>query len=197
MNRYFPLLLIFILIGGCAQAPAKLEQLQPSRWLEHQLAVSAIQSWNIRGRISVKTPHDSGTATLSWKQQFTDYEMRVIAPFGQGTYTLKGYANGVVMHGPNNETLTADSPEELMAQGFGWSVHLEGLKYWVRGIPEPGVKYSDLTLDENGRMSRLRQSGFDVSIQRYTMDATGALPEKIFIEGDNIELKMIIQSWET
>ncbi len=198
--RLLLLLMAVSFLTACAQAPKIDSEIEPASktqlWLNHQLAVSAIQSWDINGRIAVKNEKESGTVTLFWNQFLTNYEIRFVAPLGQGTYILTGTPNGVVMKMPKDITLVAEDSEQLLREGLGWDVHLNGLKFWVRGLPEPGIKYSKLLLDDEGRLMNMDQSGFNVSVSRYTEQDGISLPEKLTIKSDNIQLKVIIQTWE-
>lgn len=200
MRRLLSLLTLLLLISGCAQLPetepGTNTQGKSFLWLEHQLAASAVQSWKIKGRLAVKNAKESGTLTLLWNQVLSRYELRLIAPLGQGTYLLTGSVNSVKMQGPKDMLLTAATPEKLLEEGLGWKVHLDGLKYWIRGIPEPGITYSELILDEEGRLSNMQQSDFNIQVSRYTEQNGISLPEKIFIKSDNIQLKLVIQTWE-
>ena len=197
MIRFLPLLLAVSLLAACSSAPKIDKDLKPQLWLEHQIAINGITAWNINGRLGVKNEKDSGTATLLWEQSYADYELRVIAPLAQGTYILKGTRDGVVMHGPKNKITTANTAEQLIYQALGWKIHINGLKYWVRGVPEPYMTYSELLLDDKGRLTNMKQSGFDVSILRYTEQNGISLPEKLSIKSDDIQLKLIIKVWKT
>ena len=190
-------LLIVLLVSGCSQLPEVQTDIDPAPyWLEHQLAVNQIYSWDINGRVGIKTDKQNGTATLYWHQFGSNYELRIIAPLGQGTYILRGSPAGVVMQGPDGKVYSANRPEELMQAGLGWSVNLDGLQYWVRGIPKPDTSYSELSLDKKGRLNYLTQSGFSIEVQRYTDLEQVSLPEKLMIKSDDLQLKMIIQNWE-
>jgi len=155
-----------------------------------------MQQWKFKGRIAVKNERENVTATLLWNQQDANYELRFIAPLGQGTYILKGSDSGVMMQAPKDKTYYADSPEELIKRSLGWDVHMAGLRYWIRGIPEPGITYSELLLDDKGRLTNMEQSGFNVSIARYSDESDVSLPQKLTIKSDKIRLKLVIQSWE-
>lgn len=194
MRRLF-LFLAVSLLSACAQSPRIDSSLKTQLWLAHQIAVSAIQSWNIKGRIAVKNDKNSGTVTLLWNQFLSNYELRFIAPLGQGAYILTGSPGDVAMKGPKNLHVIAETPEQILREGLGWDIHLDGLKYWVRGLPEPDIKYSALLLDDKGRLTNLDQSGFNVSVSRYTEQNGASLPEKLTIKDDNIKLKVIIQDW--
>ncbi|MBL1143040.1 MAG: outer membrane lipoprotein LolB [Proteobacteria bacterium] len=190
------LLLAISVLSACTQAPKIDSGTKTELWLEHQISTSAIQSWNIKGRIAVKNEKESGTVTLFWNQFLSNYELRFVAPLGQGTYILTGSPGGVVMKAPKNKIFEAENAEQLLRDGLGWDVHLNGLKYWVRGLPEPDIKYSGLLLDEQGRLKNMEQSGFNVKVSRYTEQDGMSLPEKLTIKSDNIQLKVIIQSWQ-
>jgi outer membrane lipoprotein LolB len=197
VNRLLPLLLAVSLLGACSAVPQVDADLKPQLWLEHQITINGINSWNISGRLAVKNEKESGTATLLWDQSFANYELRVIAPLGQGTYILKGTRDGVVMQGPKNKFTMAKTAEQLLYEALGWKVYLNGLKYWIRGVPDPYMIYSELSLDEKGRLTNMQQSGFNVSVLRYTDHNGISLPEKLVIESNDIRLKLIIKSWET
>lgn len=126
-----------MLLGACSTPPQIDSSLKSQLWLERQIAVGSINSWEIKGRVAVKNEKESGSATLHWSQSYANYELRLITPLGQGTYLLKGSSDGVTMHDPKNRVMMAKSAEKLLYEGLGWKLHLDGLKYWVRGIPEP------------------------------------------------------------
>lgn len=197
MNSSRYALLFALLLGGCAQVPERpaLEEITPL-WLEHQQQVGQLSSWDINGRIGIRTADQSGTASLFWRQQGASYEMRIVAPFGQGTYILTGSPSRVQMSGPDDLLLTAGTAEELMLTGLGWSVDLQGLRYWVRGLPQPGNAFANLELDAKGRLDSLQQSGFNIDIERYATVDKYNLPEKLLIENDELQLKVLIKRWQ-
>ena len=187
---------IILLINACSSLPEIDRNLQLRQWENHQALVNELEFWNIKGRAAIQSETNSATFLLHWDQFDSRYELRFISGLGQGTYLLKGSISGVTMQTPKNKIFTSDTPENLIKKKLGWDVYLAGLKYWVRGIPEPGVEYNQLMLDEKGRLKDMRQSGFSVSILRYTNDRNISLPTKLFIRSDNIQLRLVIQNWE-
>ena len=185
-----------MLISACSSIPDVDSDLQLRQWQNHQALVNKIESWNIKGRAAIQSENNSATFLLHWDQFNTGYELRFIAGLGQGAYLLQGTENGVVMRTPKNKVFTSDTPESLIREKLGWDVHIAGLKYWVRGVPEPNVKYSQLLLDKKGRLKDMKQSGFFISILRYTDKENISLPEKLFIRSNNIQLRLVIQNWE-
>ncbi len=187
---------IILLISACSSIPDVDSDLQLRQWQNHQALVNKIESWNFKGRAAIQSENNSATFLLHWDQFNTGYELRFIAGLGQGAYLLQGTEHGVVMRTPKNKVFTSDTPESLIREKLGWDVHIAGLKYWVRGVPEPNVKYSQLLLDKKGRLKDMKQSGFFISILRYTDKENISLPEKLFIRSNNIQLRLVIQNWE-
>lgn len=196
MTRAAAALLAVLLINGCAPLPEKTGPAERALWQSHRRALSALESWHIKGRVALQNERGSGALSLYWRQRGPAYELRLIAPLGQGTYLLEGAPGAVSMQGPEGLYLSAPTARQLIARGLGWDVNLDGLKYWARGLPAPGLAYRELRLDQKGRLRRLRQAGLDIRIDRY-IEAHGlSLPQKLSISQDAMRLKLVIRDWE-
>ncbi len=189
-------LLPIVLLAACSQAPTIEKDVDPSRWLQHQLDITAISEWKLTSRIGIQTEKQGVSATLHWQQLLSNYDLHLIAPLGQGSYFFNGSPNSVTMIGPDKKVYQADNAQTLMDSGLGFSVYLDGLQYWVRGIPEPNTTFSELSLDAEGRLIYMKQSGFSISILRYKELNGISLPEKLVIRGDGVQLRMVVKQWE-
>ena len=196
MTRAAGALLAALLINGCAPLPEKAGPAERALWQSHRRALSALESWHIKGRVALQNERASGALSLYWRQQGPAYELRLIAPLGQGTYLLEGGPGAVSMQGPKGLYLSAPTARQLMARGLGWDVNLDGLKYWARGLPAPGLAYRALRLDQKGRLRGLRQAGLDIRIDRYTEALGLSLPQKLSISQDALRLKLVIRDWD-
>ncbi len=197
MKRLIPLLLV-LLLAGCAEMPFGPERKpNTAAWDLRQEALNQLQSWSIKGRLAVQTKEEGWTATLHWSQKLEAYTMRFIAPLGRGTYQLQGDDQNVFLLTADNRLYQAADPESLLQENLGWSVPLQGFKYWVKGVPEPGIDVQKMLLDDQGRIIDMEQSGWTINISRY-MDVEGAqLPEKLSIQNDRIKLKLVVADWKT
>ena len=189
------LLFLLAFLVACSETP-----LRPDRDIDLDLQNQReqIQSWDLKGRLSLTSEKESGTVTFHWTQDHERYLMHFIAPLGQGTYALRGgEADGVYLLTAKNTVLHADNAETLMKQSVGWHVPISGFRYWVRGLPEPGEDLTDQQFDDQGRVVEMQQADWHVRIKRY-MNADGVdLPAKIFMHNDHFKLKLIIQTWDT
>lgn len=193
----FPVLvLIIIAFAGCATTPPVDIPQRLASWDSHRVKLSRLTTWQASGRISVRMEKQAWSATLQWHQQRQEYFLRLIAPLGQGTYEITGNDDAVFLRTAKNEVLRANDPENLMEGAFGWSVPLTGLIYWIRGMPQPGIKTDVFLLDEQGRLTDLSQSGWRVIYSSYNNTGGVDLPGKISLQNDKLKVRLIIKHWK-
>ena len=155
-----------------------------------------LQKWKIRGRLAVQADDEGWTAAIHWDQDRDNYRIRLIAPLGQGTYELTGDNEDVTMITADNRVLHARDPGQLLLENLGWEVRVSGLKYWIRGLPEPGIAAAQMLINDEGRISDMQQEGWRVSILRYTRVADRLLPGKMFLQNNRFSLRLVVQHWE-
>lgn len=192
--------LLTILMVGCAGDVVKDRQVPEDQSAaaikDRQNDLQKINGWLLKGRIAYQAGNEGWTATLHWAQDQDLYNLRLIAPLGQGSYELRGNDNRVLLMTSKNELLSATDPEQLLLNNMGWRVPLTGMTYWVRGLPEPDREISNIVRDEDGRITDMEQSGWRISFLRYTEGREPELPEKIFMQNDRFKLRLVIQDWK-
>jgi outer membrane lipoprotein LolB len=179
------LLFLLAFLVACSEAPVR-----PDRGvdLELQNQREQIQSWKLNGRLSISSEKESGTVTFHWSQDYESYLMNFNAPLGQGTFALRGgEGEGVYLLTADDKVLRADDAETLLKQSVGWHVPVSGFRYWVRGLPEPGVDVTSQQFDNQGLITEMQQADWNIRIKRY-MDVDGLdLPGKIFMHNDHVK----------
>ncbi len=166
-------------------------------WQRHADSVASLNDWHLKGRIAIRTQEDSGSASLYWRQQGEAFNLRVVAPFGQGTVELAGNEGGTVtLVNSENQRYTAPDPATLMQQQLGWSVPVASFKYWVRGLPAQEGEITAATPDDEGRIRKLEQMGWQIAVNEYTRALDRDLPSKLEVSHGQFEIKLVIQSWE-
>jgi outer membrane lipoprotein LolB len=183
MKRF--LFLMVLLLSSCAQLPPL-----------PKMSASQLVSWHVNGRIAISTHTDSWTANVFWQQQGPVYEIRLNMPLGQGVMSLRGDDKGVVMRTANNKTFTARDPDVLVAQVLKLYIPVTALHSWIRGIPVSQPSPQWYTFDEAGRLHRLRQNGWEIVYKRYIKVQGFDLPNKIFLENDRFQIKIVIYKWD-
>lgn len=185
------------MLTGCATQQPVSEGDRIIHWQLHSGKLAELTRWQFKGRIAIQKEKQGWTASFHWRQDQQDYLLRVFAPLGRGSYQISGDADGAVMQTANNSIVHADDPETLLREKLGWNIPLSALKYWVRGLPEPGKKNVSLLLDEKGRLAELSQSGWLVRFSRYIRSGEYELPAKISMQNNNMKVRLVIKDWKT
>src|SRR5690606_24582760 len=197
MKRLATLLVFLAVLAGCAaQQPRELmEGLgNPAQWQAHKVQISQIDGWQITGKMGLKTPGESGSATVQWLQRQSYFDIRLSGPLGQGASRLTGRPGATELEVANQGRFSADSPEALLQEQLGWQLPVTHLLWWVRGLPEPDSR-SQLSLDADSRLARRIQEEWRVDHPGYLEQDGFALPSRLKLYGPDLELTLVIKDW--
>lgn len=164
-------------------------------WQAHQQQISQLDSWQITGKIAIRNNQQSGSGALSWLQEQKHFDIQVSGPLGQGNLRLSGLPNQVQLT-TNTHKVTSNSAEHLMQQLLGWSVPLDHLLWWVRGLPAPKIKHQ-VMLNDDSLAYQIQQANWKLDYLSYQTTKTGArLPQRIKAYGPGLELTLFIKQWQ-
>lgn len=199
MKRIFWLLLFAAFLAGCStttnttpSTPSPYAQLP---WKDRQALLNRIQSWQVSGKIAVQTPNDSGSASVDWTEHQGQYIISLMGPMGSNGMTLSGRPGVVILQTSDGKRFTASSPEQILAERWRFHLPVSYLKYWIRGLPVPGLP-ANTSFDTSGRLAMLSQQGWNVQFADYTNTGKIDLPEKLFITSAALNVKIIIYNWK-
>ncbi|PWK30554.1 lipoprotein insertase outer membrane protein LolB [Pseudomonas sp. B21-040] len=196
--RHFIVFSFIALLAGCAGFGAR-ESVEghgnPAQWREHKQQLTALDGWQINGKIGIRAPKDSGSGTLFWLQRQDYYDIRLSGPLGRGAARLTGRPGKVSLEVANQGRYDAPNPEVLLEEQLGWKLPVSNLAWWVRGLPAPDSK-SKLTLDADSRLASLEQDGWQVEYTTYTQQNGFWLPEKIKLHGTDLDVTLVIKEWQ-
>lgn len=193
------LLLAGILLLGACQSFSARDQIggegSPALWQRHYQQTSQLDAWEISGKLAMRSEVQSGSGVLFWLQRQDYFDIRVSGPLGQGSTRLTGRHGEVRLTTPQLD-LQAASGEQLMQEQLGWSLPVNNLLWWVRGLPAPDSKYQ-LQLNENSLAGQLEQDGWQLEFVRYQQLADGSrLPERIQLQGPQLQLTLLVKQWQ-
>jgi outer membrane lipoprotein LolB len=164
-------------------------------WQARQQRLLALTDWSIQGRIAVNRDGEAWNAGLSWQQRGERFHLQINSPLGQGLASIDGDGRRVRIQLADRSTDEGPDAETLMQRHLGWQVPMGGLRYWVRGLPEPAPASRE-ELDPSGRLSRLRQSGWAIEYRDYSAAGDLDLPRKLFMQTGQLEVRLLISRWD-
>lgn len=193
--RYSLILLALLFASGCAHRSLT----PPQNVLEHQRQLQAIGDWQLAGKLGIRTTDDSGSASIKWQQQPANYQINLSGPLGQKSMIITGSPDKVRLEQTGEPAQEAKTAEALIKKTAGWTLPVAQLAYWVRGVPAPKLRITQLQQNENGLIDHLIQGGWDISYSNYrdqSFNGTNLpLPGKITAEYQDVRLTLVIRTW--
>ncbi|HZJ95263.1 MAG TPA: lipoprotein insertase outer membrane protein LolB [Thiopseudomonas sp.] len=190
-------LTLLLILSGCSQLSTQEQLSDPTRassWQNHKRQAAPIDAWQITGKLGIRSQDNSGSAIIFWLQRQDYFDIRLSGPLGQGSTRLTGRQGAVSLEIANRGTYQAASAEALMQQQLGWSLPVENLLWWVKGLPAPHSQ-SQLQLDDNSLLSELLQDQWHIQYLSYRSENGLQLPERIKLSGAGLDITLVIKEW--
>lgn len=185
-------------LSGCFLSPEEVKPaaantpVSQNAWETRRGALLQVQNFTLQGRLA-----ESGLVSfggdLSWMQTGRSFQARFYGPLGVGAVAISGMPGDMQVRTKDGSYQT-DDPAAFMRQQFGWSVPVDGLRYWVLGLPAPG-KLDALQLDDSGHILSLQQNGFTLEYTQYQPVGKLELPGRFTIRDAKRGFKVFIDQW--
>jgi outer membrane lipoprotein LolB len=189
------ILLIMMVLTSCASVtppPAPSTQIP---WKDRESRLDKIDHWQISGKIAVQTPKDAGSASVDWTQNQDRFLISLMGPLGSNALKLAGQAGKVTLETSDGKHYSASSPEQLLAERWGFHLPVSHLTYWIRGLPAPSIP-ANKRFDAAGRLSQITQQGWQVRFLSYTRAGKVDVPSKLAIHSPDLNVKIIVYNWK-
>lgn len=185
-------LVFALLLAGCAATPVQQKMAEPAAYQPHLQHINEINNFAIVGRIAVLTETRGFSGSMRWHHHPDGDNIAFYSPLGTQLGQLNADAEGVTLTTSDQKTYRADDAEALTQKTLGWSLPMAGLHDWVLGRPTAG-EFEIQAWDDLGRILRLQQNGWNIEYPAYQ----GDLPSKVVLKSARLDLKLVIESWQT
>jgi outer membrane lipoprotein LolB len=191
------ILAVMLMVTACAPLFQQHVKSSPeSLWqLRHQ-ALIKLEHWQLQGRTVIRQGKEAFNAGLRWQQHRNSYQIKLEGPFSQGGITLNGDDKQAVLALADGKELLASDAEVLIKQSLGIPLPISALRNWIRGIPDASINIDTLELNAKGQITHLVQQDWDISYLRYVPFGIYSMPDKIFINKQDMSLRLIITRWK-
>lgn len=194
-SKWVPLAAGLSLAGCAALQPAPEPTSDAATHEQHLARVADIHAFNLQGRIGVQTEGRGFSGSTRWQHQSTRDTIALFSPMGGQIANIDANPKGVVLVDSDGKSYHAEDAETLTHKTLGWRLPMKGLPDWVLGRPAPG-NIDESRWDEAGRLTRLKQHGWDISYAQYQESQGYQLPGKVTLVSPKLNLKLIIERWE-
>ena len=192
------LIFLSVFIIACSTNPFKTTIVEPDNplWHNHKAQLLKLNHWILLGRFGAKNEEESWSGNLNWRQNDAEYEVHISAPLSGGSFILSGNQWQSTLQVSENDIYSASDGEVLLARYTGLHLPVNNLRYWLIGLPSPNAGGHLIEIDESGRIVKLNQQGWQISFHRYQQVNEIDLPNKIFLENHEFNVRLVIQSWD-
>jgi len=190
-----PVVLLSVLITACATFKPDYDSVTDRSWPQRRQLLESMVNWQFDGRVAIKAERGSGKMGVRWLQQGDQFDIKLLSMFGQQLANISGAMGGpVTLIRPDRDPLSAETSAELMANEMNWYLPLDGLRYWVLGVPVPGYA-ARITLDGWNRLGVLDQDGWRIEYTDFQSVDGVSLPRKLRLIHPLLSAKLILDQW--
>ena len=201
MRGVLALLFASLSLAGCSFLNPDLDERLPAEKIsveDRQARLLSITSWEMQGRISVKSSRDGANATLIWEQEDEKSEINLFGAFGAGAVRIVQKPGEAVLFRSGEKALYGESAEQLLLWETGLNIPLYNLGSWLRGLPGEGA---EPLYDSYGRLRSLRYvDAHDIpwaaTFERYREVDGYELPVRVRVEGSDYLIKLTTEKWD-
>ena len=162
---------------------------------QHLKSISSIQQFTLKGRIGVQTDGKGFSGSLHWQHDHANDNIALYSPLGGQVASISKTADKVVLEDAKGNSISAANAETLTQNALGWKLPLAGLADWSLGRPTRSAN-QDSTWDNQGRLSTLKQDGWEIEYQNYVENNGIFLPSKILLKSQKVNLKLLVEQWD-
>ncbi len=195
--RYLIVYCLIVTLVSCASISEQVLQ-GPADWDERLQAQRQINDWAIKARLGVQTETEGGSFDVFWQQHDGGFDIRLIAPMGQGAVHIDGDADGVLISLANGRMQYSDNPDDLFAEMTGLSLPVNSLQDWLRGMPIQNEPVQYISWNESGQLYKIEQGGWRVEMSRYQTIDGYELPNKFYLEREDrpeLSVRLLVREW--
>jgi outer membrane lipoprotein LolB len=185
-----------LLLSACQLQPTRVETPQnETQWAARQLQLAEIRHFTLQGRIA-SSGLMGGTGEFSWEQDADRFTVSISGTLGVGGARIEGGADDLLIITRDGQ-YRAQEAETALAEKFGAPLPVADLRYWIIGLPRTG-QTADLKVDDQGRLIRLDQDGWQLDYIEYlpAADHLPALPHKLWLSRGSNRWKLVVDRWD-
>ena len=196
LYRHSLALIFMLILAACAtqSIPPAQAPITSSINQKHLATLANIKAFALKGRLGVVTQKQGFSGGINWQHQAVTDNIDVYSPVGGKVANIAKNTQGVTLTDQKGHSLSAQDAESLTEATLGFRLPLNGLNDWALGRPTTS-KIDAANWDETGRLTTLKQDGWDISFENYSIQNGVDLPSKIVLKSDKVNLKLLVEKW--
>ncbi len=161
---------------------------------QHLASLADIQAFSLKGRLGVVTQKQGFSGGIAWQHEALTDNIDVYSPLGSKIANIVKTSNQVILTDEKGRSTQASTAETLTETTLGFRLPINGLSDWAVGRPTDS-KIEASSWDAQGRLTTLKQDGWDIGFENYLESNGTFLPTKIVLKSDKVNLKLLVEKW--
>jgi outer membrane lipoprotein LolB len=154
-------------------------------------------AFDLVGRVAVTFDGRNFTSGLRWQHAVDSDEVWLMTPTGQALAHILADDEKATLTGSDRQTHTAADVEALTRRALGWELPLTRLAWWVRGETVPGSEPQAPVRDQQGRLVRFAQDGWNITLAHAAETGARGLPQRVELARGSHQIRLVIDSWRS
>lgn len=180
---------ILFLLSACASQPPLV--VPPGR----QALLQDVASWSAEGRIALQQEDQTSQWGFSWRYDSEGDDLSLRDILGRTVMTMQQRGGHASLKTLEGQEITGQRLGDLLQGVSGMALPVDSLRYWLRGLPEPGGATVS-SVDAAGRLLSLEQAGWSIVYPEYALVDGLDLPSRMVITGPSqVRIKIMIKQW--
>jgi outer membrane lipoprotein LolB len=185
VTRARTVLLCGLLLSACASVP-RAPTVDPAQ----------VNAFDLTGRVNVRVEHKGYPGRIRWQHAPDADDVWLYSLVGSTVARMRQDASGALLITSDGKEYRAEDIKLLAREVLGWDLPLDGLQYWVRGLPWPALDAAQQEYYADGRPKSLRQGGWQVAYLDWAPAGVSGLPSKLDLSGEGLRLSLVIEKWK-
>ncbi|HEY8353901.1 MAG TPA: lipoprotein insertase outer membrane protein LolB [Methylophilaceae bacterium] len=161
----------------------------------HLAQLADIRQFYLQARIGIQANGKGSSGSTRWRHTPEGNDISMLSPVGSTIAKIIADESGVTLTTNDGKMLQAEDAETLTQEHLGWRLPLRGLPDWALGRPS-GPVFEEMRWDSIGRLTLLKQDGWEIEYPEYMETAGYRLPRRINLRNRNLALKLVIERWD-
>jgi outer membrane lipoprotein LolB len=190
--------LALLALAGCRTRPPPAPVVGPGAdapWSEQYAALSRLQSFALGGRVAVAASGQGFSASLRYAQQPERADLALDGPMGVGGMRIGIRDRELTVTNSRGQTLDGAAARAEIEGRLGFELPLAELRWWLLGLPAPGMPAELQQAGPESAIDGFRQNGWQVSVNSRAPGLGFSLPQRLTAEREGARLKLFVEEW--
>lgn len=182
-------LVAVLVMTGCSTQNVNYS-LDPAILDSHLSTLELLDSWDIRGRLSVRTDKGGHIGRIVWARSGTNHQIDIYGSLGSGHIRIVVDSREAVLTDSDGWISVGANAQRVLDAYLGWRFPVTEMESWILGKAYPD-SFAEQKWDTLGHVVEIEQEGWQVLFSQYdTFDGYDLPTRYRILASDELQQEM-------